>query len=205
MPLMEHFLSPSDLANDPIDQFASWYAEACDSDIVLPQAMTLATIDTRGRPTARVVILDEFGPQGFVFYTHYQSQKARDLAAAPHAALVFYWAAQNRQVRIEGWVEKVSAAKSDAYFARRPRDSQLSAWVSMQSEALPDRQTLADQMRELDRHYAKREIPRPPHWGGYRVQPDRCEFWVERPGRLHDRFDYRLGPDDAWTLSRLAP
>ena len=202
---MEEVLALSDLATDPIEQFATWYAEARHSDAVLPQAMTLATVDTRGRPTARMVILDDFGPQGFVFYTHYQSHKARDLAGAPHAALVFYWAAQNRQVRIEGRVEKVSAAQSDTYFARRPRDSQLSAWASMQSETLPDRQTLAAEIRELDRQYAAREIPRPPHWGGYRVQPDRCEFWAERPDRLHDRCDYRLGPDGAWTLSRLAP
>ena len=202
---MEDFLALSDLAIDPIDQFATWYAEARYSDTVLPQAMTLATIDARGRPTARMVILDDFDPQGFVFYTHYQSHKARDLAGVPHAALVFYWAAQNRQIRIEGQVEKVSAVQSDAYFARRPRDSQLSAWASMQSEVLPDRQTLADKIRELDRQYAAREIPRPPYWGGYRVQPDRCEFWAERPGRLHDRCDYRLGPDGIWTISRLAP
>ena len=202
---MAEVLALSDLATDPIEQFATWYAEARHSDAVLPQAMTLATVDTRGRPTARMVILDEFGPQGFVFYTHYQSHKARDLAGAPHAALVFYWAAQNRQVRIEGRVEKVSAAQSDAYFARRPRDSQLSAWASMQSETLLDRQTLAAEIRALDRQYAAREIPRPPHWGGYRVQPDRCEFWAEGPDRLHDRCDYRLGPDGAWTLSRRAP
>lgn len=203
--MTEGFLEIADLAPDPCDQFAAWYAEARETVTGLPHVMTLATVDDRGRPAARMVLLSEFGPEGFSFYTNYESRKAKEMITAPYAALVFYWEELHQQVRIEGRVEKAPASQSDSYFATRPRESQLGAWASPQSEEISSRQELVERMHELAEQYTDSDIPRPPHWGGYRVLPDRFEFWASRPGRLHDRFCYELGTDSAWTITRLAP
>ena len=203
--MADPFLEISDLNPDPVGQFASWYAEARMHTTGLPHAMNLATVDKRGRPVARMVLLDDFGPQGFSFYSNYQSRKAREITTTPYAALVFYWQELSRQVRIEGRVEKVSEAQSDAYFAKRPRESQLGAWASPQSAQIEDRRELADRIEELSERFGEGDIPRPPHWGGYLVQPDRFEFWASRPGRLHDRFAYESETNSGWTITQLAP
>ena len=199
------FLELSDLHADPLNQFAAWYAEARTHTTGLANAMNLATVDERGRPTARMVMMSEFGPQGFSFYSSYQSSKAREIDATPYAALVFYWGDLDRQVRIEGHIIKASEEQSDAYFATRPRESQLIAWASPQSARLAQRHALIDRLDESAERFGEGEIPRPPHWGGYLVLPDRFEFWASGPQRLHDRFAYQLGANQTWTLARLAP
>jgi len=167
-------------------------------------AMTLATVDERGRPAARLVLLKEIDERGFVFYTSYDSRKARDLAAHPYAALVIYWEPLHRQIRIEGSIETISTGESDAYFATRPRGSQLGAVASPQSEVLPNRETLERKVAALSAKYGEGPIPRPTSWGGYRVVPDMIELWQGQPSRLHDRVRYRL-LDGAWVKDRLAP
>jgi pyridoxamine 5'-phosphate oxidase len=166
--------------------------------------MTLATVGADGRPAARVVLLKELDARGFVFFTNYTSRKAGELDGAGYAALVFAWLNLERQVRIEGRVERISAPESDAYFAGRPRDSQIGAWASPQSRPITDRAELERLVDETRRRFGAGDIPRPEHWGGYRVIPDRVEFWQGRPGRLHDRLHYRLA-DGRWVLERLAP
>jgi pyridoxamine 5'-phosphate oxidase len=202
--MSDGFLAIADLAPDPVDQFARWYSDAQADPQGLPHAMNLATVDADGRPAARMVLLNQCGPQGLTFYTNYQSRKAREMAQNPYVALVFYWEWLHRQVRVEGRVEKVTAAQSDAYFATRPRESQLSTWASPQSEPIASRQELVDKIRELEQKFGDAPIPRPAHWGGYRVAPHRFEFWASRPGRLHDRFCYELR-DGTWALIQLAP
>jgi pyridoxamine 5'-phosphate oxidase len=198
-------LNEGELAADPLEQFGRWLGEAQSAGLLEPEAMTLATATPDGRPSARMVLLRGWDERGFVFYTNYHSRKARQLEANPRAALVFYWVELDRQVRLEGRVERVSAAESDAYFRSRPRDSRLSAWASPQSEVITSREFLEERMRLLAAQYLGQEVPRPPHWGGFRLLPDRIEFWQGRPNRLHDRFCYRRLDTGQWQLERLAP
>ncbi len=188
---------------DPFRQFARWFDEAVAAAVPEPNAMTLASVDGAGRPAARIVLLKGVDERGFVFYTNYESRKGRELAAGRHAGLLFFWVELERQVRIEGVVERVSGAESDAYFATRPRASQLGAWASPQSAAIAGRAWLEAQFAACEARYPG-EVPRPPHWGGVRVIPDRFEFWQGRPSRLHDRLEWRRA-HEGWTLVRLAP
>ena len=196
-------LSEHDVAANPFDQFARWFDEAVAAAIPEPNAMTLATVDATGRPSARIVLLKAVDARGFVFHTNYDSRKGRELAAEPRAALLFWWVELERQMRIEGVAEQVSAADSDAYFAERPRASRVSAWASPQSERIPDRAWLEIQVAAAAARFAT-DVPRPPNWGGMRVVPDRFEFWQGRASRLHDRLLWsREG--EHWTIARLAP
>lgn len=197
-------LSETNANPDPLQQFRAWFDEALRSDIVEPNAMTLATVGADGLPSARIVLLKGLDEQGFVFYTNYESRKAQDLAANPAAVLVFWWPPLERQVRIEGQVEKVSAAETEAYFQSRPRASQLGAWASEQSRTIPDREFLEHRLQQLTEQYRDQEIPRPDFWGGYRVIPTQIEFWQGRPSRLHDRLLYRRETDH-WAIARLSP
>jgi pyridoxamine 5'-phosphate oxidase len=197
-------LRKGDLDPDPLTQFGRWLGEAVAADLLEPTAMTLATADGEGRVSARMVLLKGYGPQGFVFYSNYASRKAAQLAVNPHAALVFYWPQLERQVRVEGTVEKLPREASETYFRSRPRGSQLGAWASPQSQPLRDREELRGRAAAADERFAGREVPLPDHWGGYRLRPSALELWQGRPDRLHDRFRYdREG--DGWRLERLAP
>lgn len=189
---------------NPIGQFQRWFEQALAAELPEPNAMTLATVTAEGKPAARMVLLKGFDQQGFVFYTNYLSRKGQDLSQAPWAALVFWWAELERQVRIEGQVTKVSAQETDTYFYSRPRGSQLGAWASEQSRVIGDRTILEHRLQELEQHYQDQPIPRPPHWGGYRLQPHRIEFWQGRPNRLHDRLCYQQ-EGELWTIERLSP
>jgi pyridoxamine 5'-phosphate oxidase len=190
---------------DPLKLFQRWFDDAIASGSRLPESMTLATATEDGRPSARVVLLKQVDHDGFVFYTNYRSAKAKELENNPQAALVFYWVGLDRQVRVEGAVERVSAEESDDYFKTRPRESQLGALASPQSEVIESREVLEKNFRELDKLYEDRPVDRPANWGGYRLKPDRIEFWQNRPGRLHDRILYERQADDSWTIKRLAP
>ena len=189
---------------DPIRQFRIWFGEAVSSGMKLPEAMTLATATGDGRPSARVVLLKNVDNEGFVFYTNYRSAKARDLEENPQAALVFYWSQFDRQVRVEGSVERTSQEESREYFKTRPRESQIGAWASPQSDVIENREVLEARVVELEELYSDREIECPEHWGGYRVKPRRIEFWKSRLGRLHDRVVYERDGEN-WKISRLAP
>jgi len=197
-------LDEKTIDRDPIRQFQTWLNEAFAAKLPLPEAMTLATATADGRPSARMVLLKQVDQEGFVFYTNYNSAKAQQLDANPHAALVFYWAQLDRQVRVEGSVSRTSAEESREYFATRPRESQIGAWASQQSEAIASRAVLEERAAELEKQYGDREIDRPEYWGGYRVKPERIEFWLSRIGRLHDRILYQR-EGDAWSITRLAP
>jgi len=190
--------------NDPLEIFDRWFAEARASEPNDPDAMTLATVDAAGRPSARVVLLKGHGPEGFVFYTNEQSAKGKQLAGNPNAALVLHWKSLRRQVRIEGSVERVTDAEADAYFASRARDSQLGAWASEQSRPLDRRETFEQQFEKVKQRYEGKDVPRPPHWGGYRVIPDRIEFWIDRPHRLHERRLF-VRDDGGWSEGLLYP
>ncbi len=196
-------LHEKDLAPDPFAQFGNWFDEALQSGIALPNTMTLATATKKGRPSARAVLLKGFDAHGFVFYTHYGSRKGRELEQNPQAMLLFCWEELERQVGIEGRVEQVSAAESDRYFASRPLGARLSAIVSPQSETVAGREDLETRLEEAAKRW-RDAPPRPPHWGGYRLAPDRFEFWQGRRDRLHDRLCYRKY-GGVWKIERLAP
>lgn len=190
---------------DPIARFRRWYAAAArHPQIVQPDAMTLATADRRGRPAARMVLLKDAGAGGFVFYTNLHSRKGRELTENPYAALVFHWQPLGRQVRIEGRVRLVSPAEADAYWASRPRESQLGGAASAQSSPIASRTALMAQWRALARRYRGADVPRPPHWTGFRVEPTAIEFWTQRPYRMHDRELFTRGRG-GWKLTRLQP
>lgn len=197
-------LDERDLEADPIVQFGVWLDDAVAHGIVEPNAMTLATAGPDGRPSARMVLLKGVDERGFVFYTNYDSRKGRELDANPQAALVFWWRELQRQVTVTGTVARVEASESDAYFATRPRGSQLGALASPQSRVLADRQQLDRRFAELAAVHATGQVPRPTWWGGYRVAPDTVEFWQARPDRMHDRLRY-LRTASGWALERLAP
>jgi pyridoxamine 5'-phosphate oxidase len=197
-------LVEKDLARDPFRQFDKWFQEAEAAKIPEPNAMTLATATRDGRPSARTVLLKNVDGRGFVFYSNYESRKGRELEANPHATLVFPWLLLERQVIVEGQVEKVAREESEAYFHTRPRASQLGAWVSQQSSIIPGRKVLEEAMKELEKKYVGQEVPLPPHWGGWRLAPSTVEFWQGRRSRLHDRLRYRRAKDD-WLVERLAP
>lgn len=200
-------LDERDVAAHPIRQFQLWFDEVLASGMPMAEAMTLCTASKDGKPSGRMVLLKGVNESGFVFYTNYGSRKARELDDNPFAALVFYWEPLERQVRVEGSVSRISAAESDKYFQSRPRESQLGAIASPQSEVIESRSVLEDRYRQLEEQFSGEAelIKRPDHWGGYRVAPTRVEFWKGRPGRLHDRLLYELQPDGNWTISRLAP
>ena len=192
------------LSQDPLEQFEHWFAEAKRAGVEVPEAMTLATADGQGVPSARMVLLKGAGEDGFVFYTGYGSRKSEELEQNPRAALVFYWRPLGRQVRVEGSVKRVPEAESAAYFATRPRGSQLAAWASRQSRPLGSRDELDRRYAELEREYEGREVPLPPHWGGYRLRPEAIEFWEHRENRLHDRIRYTRARE-GWKVERLSP
>lgn len=197
-------LSAADLQDDPRLQFEAWVQEALDAQVAEPYAFCLSTITADGGPSARIVYLREILAEGLVFYTNYQSDKGQEIAACPLACYTFFWNELHRQVRVRGSLEQVDAEMSDTYFASRPRASQLGAWASAQSAELSDRDELVDRLAALEEEYAGREVPRPPHWGGYILRPTHWEFWKGRSSRLHDRFRYERS-DEGWTRVRLNP
>ena len=217
-----------DLAADPIAQFQRWFDQAMGArasgrirkfliklykklllasgaELLDLTAMTLATADKQGRPSARVVLLKGVDQRGFIFFTNYESRKGQELAENPHAALVLYWPEQEREVCIAGEISPLPPAESDAYFRSRPHGSRLAAWASKQSTDVKDRAALEERWRQLEAQYTNKEIPRPPFWGGYLLSPARMEFWQGRPNRLHDRFRYSRQPDKTWLIERLSP
>ena len=221
-------LRRSDLEADPIAQFKQWFDQAAGTrasgrvrkfciklyktvlmaggaEAMDLTAMTLATADKEGRPSARIVLLKGVDQRGFVFYTNYDSRKGQELAENAQAALVFYWSDQEREVCVAGEISKLPSAESDAYFKARPRGSQLGAWASQQSAVVRDRAALEEKWNQMEAQYAGQQIPRPPHWGGYVLSPARIEFWQGRPNRLHDRFRYTRHPDKTWRIERLSP
>jgi pyridoxamine 5'-phosphate oxidase len=200
----ERGLRKADVVADPIEQFRRWFDEAQSAPILEPNGMTLATVDAAGQPSARTVLLKALDPCGLTFYTNLESRKARELAANPKAALLFWWPPQGRQVRFEGEIEPVADAEADAYFATRPRGSQIGAWASAQSDVVADRAALDAAEQKFAARFGDGTVPRPPFWGGYRLVPARVEFWQGRINRLHDRLRYtRRGA--TWELERLAP
>lgn len=205
MPINQPPLLEQNAPADPFSLFAQWYLDAEAAELVEPSAMTLATADADGTPHARMVLMRGFDDRGFMFYTNYNSHKAAQLETNPKAALVLYWGPFERQIRIEGSVEKVTAAESDAYFRKRPLGHQLGAWASPQSQVIPNRAYLEERLAVMQAQFAERgDLPRPENWGGYRVVPESIEFWQGGENRLHDRLRYRrVGAD--WIIERLAP
>ena len=198
-------LRKRDVAVNPMDQFERWFEEATSVEINEPTAMNLSTVNENGRPSGRIVLLKGINDNAFQFYTNYESQKARDMAQNPFAALTFFWPELERQIRIEGKVEKLSDTTSENYFSSRPWDSQVGAWASPQSQVIESRDLLEDQAKSLRNKYEGRQVPKPPYWGGYQLVPVSLEFWQGRSSRLHDRILYRLDEDNNWMIERLAP
>ncbi len=197
-------LDEADVTTEPIEQFTRWWDEAVNSHIDEVNAMVLATANSAGIPSARVVLLKGYSEQGFVFFTNYDSQKGKELADNPHAALVFFWKELERQVRIEGIIEKTGAAESDTYFLSRPEGSRIGAWASPQSAVIANRQVIENKFLLYEEKFSKEPVSRPPYWGGYILKPSLIEFWQGRTSRLHDRIQYSL-VDNHWKIVRLAP
>jgi pyridoxamine 5'-phosphate oxidase len=197
-------LDESSVNPDPIKQLEKWIEEAVDSQILEPNAMVVTTVSEDLKPSSRVVYIRGIDDRGLLFYTNYLSRKGQEIEGNDRVALLFFYSELERQVRVEGVVEKLSDSESDAYFAKRPRESQLGAWASDQSSDIPGRDYLENRLKEFDAKYPD-EVPRPPHWGGYVVIPDRFEFWQGRPARLHDRVYYSKSDSDQWKLGRLSP
>jgi pyridoxamine 5'-phosphate oxidase len=200
-----HALTEDAASSSPIEQFGRWFDDALAANAPDANAMTLATVSSGGRPAARTVLLKEFDSRGFTFYTNYGSAKGADLAVNPDACLLFFWPGLERQVRVTGTATRVTREESDQYFHSRPRDSQIAAWASPQSQVLPDRATLDAAYARLAAQYEGAEVPLPPQWGGYRVAPAQIEFWQGRASRLHDRLLYTKQADGSWSRTRLAP
>jgi pyridoxamine 5'-phosphate oxidase len=197
-------LDLADLAATPIQQWHRWYDDAVEAGVAEPNAMTVSSNDAEGQPDARVVLAREVNDEGIVFYTNYESAKGIQLAGAPFASAVFAWLDLHRQVRVRGEIEVVSSEESDAYFASRPRESQIGAWASAQSQVITGREELEAAVVEMTQRFMGGDVPRPPHWGGLRIVPSTVEFWQGRPSRLHDRFRYAWAGTQ-WSISRLAP
>ncbi len=202
---MAKSLTEKEVSPDPYKQFGKWFDEVLKAEIHEPNAMTLATVGPNNRPSARVVLLKGFDEQGFCFYSNYLSRKGKELNKNPFASIVFYWGDLERQVRIEGKIEKLSKERSEAYFHTRPVSSQLGTLVSMQSQLIPNRAFLEEKLTLAEQEYEGKVIPKPAHWGGYRVMPFSIEFWQGRPSRLHDRLEYVLMEKGKWKIQRLAP
>lgn len=194
-----------DAEPDPIQQFDRWFQDAVAAEPELPEAASLSTAGTDGRPSARIVLLKDFDELGFVFYSNYESRKGRELNENPHAALVFYWRQLKRQISITGRVDKVSRKQSEAYYKTRPRGSQIGGHASRQSEVISSRKVLEERIREVTTEYEGKEIPLPSYWGGYRLNPEAIEFWQGRSDRLHDRLLYTRQSDGGWQIERLSP
>ena len=199
-----HQLNENDVNPNPVIQFNNWFSKVIELNITMPNTMTLSTVDVKGKPSARIVLLKEVDRKGFVFFTNYGSKKAKDMSVNSQVALLFYWKELERQVKIEGTVKKVSRIESEEYFHSRPRESQIAAWVSNQSEIIPDRKYLDEKFEQLQKKFGDGEIPLPVYWGGYRLLPNYFEFWQGRENRLHDRICYRK-KSDKWEIFRLAP
>jgi pyridoxamine 5'-phosphate oxidase len=204
-PTATETLGDTPINRDPVKQFQDWLNAAVTARLLLPESMTLATVTSDGKPSARMVLLKKVDDKGFVFFTNYRSAKARELDNNPYAALVFFWPQLEKQVRIEGKVVRTSAAESREYFETRPRESQIGAWASPQSEVITGRDVLEKRKDELEDYYRDRAIDCPEHWGGYRLTAERIEFWKGRTGRLHDRILYEREADGSWSIKRLAP
>jgi pyridoxamine 5'-phosphate oxidase len=197
-------LAESDVAHDPIKQFSHWFDQALKAEVSEPNAMSLSTVNAEGKPSSRIVLIKEFDERGFSWFTNYDSRKGLELADNPHAALLFFWIPLERQVRIEGRIEKISDADNDKYFHSRPLGSRQSALASSQSQVIANRQQLEDKLAQVVAEFGDNP-PRPEHWGGYRLVPEFIEFWQGRSSRLHDRIAYTRQADGAWTISRLQP
>lgn len=201
---ISHELDEKHIVADPFDQFFNWLSEAINSKEADATAMVLSTVNEQHRPSSRIVLLKHFDNRGFDFFTNYNGKKSKHLENNPYASLLFYWSTLNRQVRIEGKIEKISTVESDTYFASRPEQSKIAAWASPQSSVIPNRKTLKDWYEEMEDIMSTKEIKRPPHWGGFRLVPDLFEFWQGRESRLHDRIEF-VHDNQAWKIRRLAP
>jgi pyridoxamine 5'-phosphate oxidase len=199
-----HSLTEADVHADPVEQFAKWFAEALSAQVPEANAMSVATVGVNGRPSSRILLIKDFDQRGFTWFTNYESRKGRELGGNPHAALLFHWIPLERQVRIEGRVERITAAESERYFQSRPLGSRIGAIASAQSRPIADRLLLEQQYAQAEQQYGD-QPPRPAHWGGYRLIPDYIEFWQGRPSRLHDRIAYSLQADGGWQRHRLQP